>query len=476
MAYEALYTKGRPKKLAQLIGQEHIVNALTRAASGNRLSHAYLLVGTRGTGKTTTARILAKTMNCERVLEAQQSGRALTAKDIPCNECASCRSIDSSPDNVEFDAASNRSVDDISRVLATAYLAPIQSRVKTFIIDEVHMLSTEAINSILKLIEEPPPNVAFFLATTELNKVPMTIRSRCQVLNFRLIPQETIAPYLLKLAARLDVELEEAAAKKIARIAEGSMRDAITYLDQCYAMSDEKISLDDVNATLGLVSDADLDEIIAAVKAKNRAAVGQAINHAFQSGLSSVSIAEALITRLRDLEFEKMNMRSDSELQALDAFVDAMRKATLEMNGSGIPDIILEMTLLKLTTPKIIPLAAPAEKSELPAAPPARKLTGNLDDDKEIIYDIVDSLPASSGNLRNFFSSSIVITNIADDTVTLGFKSPTMKKSFLDYHQTKFEKILAQEFGRPMKVEILVDAKLKIPMLDRVKKNPIKTS
>ena len=192
MAYEALYTRGRPKNLAQLVGQEHISKALTRAVISNRLSHAYLLVGTRGTGKTSTARLLAKTMNCEKVLAAQQAGEPIAAVDIPCGNCPACLSIDSSPDNVEFDAASNRSVEDVSRLLSTAYLAPLQARVKTFIIDEIHMLSNEAINSILKLIEEPPPNVAFFLATTEINKVPMTIRSRCQVMNFRLIPTDKI--------------------------------------------------------------------------------------------------------------------------------------------------------------------------------------------------------------------------------------------------------------------------------------------
>ena len=181
MAYEALYRKIRPKTLAQLIGQEHITTALTRAISNDRLSHAHLLVGTRGTGKTSTARLLAKAMNCEKVLEAQQSKQPLSPKDIPCGKCHSCLSIKSSPDNVEFDAASNRSVEDVTRLLSTAGMAPLQSRVKTFIIDEVHMLSFEAVNSILKLIEEPPPNVAFFLATTEFNKVPQTIRSRCQI-------------------------------------------------------------------------------------------------------------------------------------------------------------------------------------------------------------------------------------------------------------------------------------------------------
>lgn len=361
MAYEALYTRGRPKRFSNLVGQEHIVNALTRAVSSNRLSHAFLLVGTRGTGKTSTARLLAKAMNCEKVLEAQKNGTSLKPSDIPCNECKSCKSIDSSPDNVEFDAASNRSVEDVTRLLSTAYLAPLQSKVKTFIIDEVHMLSNEAINSILKLIEEPPPNVAFFLATTELNKVPMTIRSRCQVLNFRLIPQEIIAPYLVKIAERIPVEIEDDAAQKIARLAEGSMRDAMTYLDQCYAMTGGKITLNDVNETLGLVSDADLDEIISAVQSQSRAGIAAAVKNAFKSGLSSVVIAESLITRLRDLEFEILEGRKSSQLQNFDYFIDAVRKATFEMQNSGIPDIILEMTLLKLATPQIVSAAPPVQ-------------------------------------------------------------------------------------------------------------------
>ena len=462
MAYEALYTRGRPKNLAQLVGQDHISKALTRAVISNRLSHAYLLVGTRGTGKTSTARLLAKTMNCEKVLAAQQAGEPIAAADIPCGKCAACLSIDSSPDNVEFDAASNRSVEDVSRLLSTAYLAPLQSRVKTFIIDEIHMLSNEAINSILKLIEEPPPNVAFFLATTEINKVPMTIRSRCQVLNFRLIPTDKIEPYLGRLANRLGVELEEAAAKKIARLAEGSMRDAMTYLDQCYAMADEKISLADVNDALGLVSDADLDEIISAVKAKNRADIASAVNHAFRSGLSSISIAEALITRLRDLEFEMLDRRNDSALQEMDTFVDAVRKAALEMQSSGVPDIILEMTLMKLAAPKIISAAVPiAAAANIPSA---KTLTGSLDADKKIIYDILDG---TGTTLRGSLNDAAV-TQTSADTVTFTFKRKLTRELFDTSYRAELEKIFAREFGRQIKIETAVDENLANPQLDRV--------
>ena len=463
MAYEALYTRGRPKNLAQLVGQEHIARALTSAVMRNRLSHAYLLVGTRGTGKTSTARLLAKTMNCEVVLDAQKSGKTLAAGEIPCGKCPACLSIDSSPDNVEFDAASNRSVEDITRLLSTAYMAPLQSRVKTFIIDEIHMLSNEAINSILKLIEEPPPNVAFFLATTELNKVPMTIRSRCQVLNFRLIPPDKIENYLHKLAARLEVELEDEAAKKIARLAEGSMRDAITYLDQCYAMADKKISLADVNDTLGLVSDADLDEIISAVKAQNRAEVAKSVSHAFQSGLSSISIAEALITRLRDLEFSILGRQDDSEFRTLDRFVDTLRKAAQEMQSSGVPDIILEMTLMKLAAPEFVPVAQiPAPAANIPSA--AKTLTGNLDADKKILYDIVEKV---GGSLRGFLKDA-AFTQTTANSVTLTFKGGFTCGVFKTNAHAEFENILTAEFGRKITVETAVDENIQTSALDRV--------
>ena len=473
MAYEALYTRGRPKTLSHLVGQEHISTALTRAILSERLSHAYLLVGTRGTGKTSTARLLAKAMNCDTVHDALQNKKILTAKEIPCNKCASCLSIDSSPDNVEFDAASNRSVEDVTRLLSTAHLAPLQSRVKTFIIDEVHMLSFEAVNSILKLIEEPPPNVAFFLATTELQKVPMTIRSRCQVLNFRLIPQEIISNHLKKFAKKLEVDLEDDAAKKIARLAEGSMRDALTYLDQCYSMADEKISLDDVNKTLGLISDADLDEIISAVKNKNRAEVGKAITHAFQSGLTSISIAESLITRLRDLEFEIIDGKKNSELQEIENFVGEIRKAILEMQGSGVPDIILEMTLMNLAAEKIISVQSVPQKISEPQKNfgeekiiPAKKIpeekitapsvdAGSLDGNTKFFYDMFEKLRGDK-----FLYAILMQTTVkkfSDDVLTISFKGQGLVNVFENSHREKLEMHLEKFTGRKIKVEAVVD-------------------
>lgn len=456
MAYEALYTRGRPKTLSQLIGQEHISNALTRAIAIGRMSHAYLLVGTRGTGKTSTARLLAKAMNCDKVKDAQVHDYTLEKKEIPCNKCDSCLNFDSSPDNIEFDAASNRSVEDVTRLLSTAYLAPLRARIKTFIIDEVHMLSFEAVNSILKLIEEPPHNVAFFLATTEVNKVPMTIRSRCQVLNFRLIPQTTIAPYLLTLARRLNVTLHEDAARKIARLAEGSMRDALTYLDQCYAMADKEITLANVNETLGLISDESLDEIIAAVRAQDRSAVARAVTKSFRSGLAANAIAEALISRLRDIEFERLNdARNFAEF---DRIIDALRKATLEMNGSGIPDIILEMTLMRLAAPVQTFVAPPPAQVSSP--------TGNLDAGRKIFYDVITFLSAKDKALTVMLEKAVV-TNFAGDVLTLSFKSAAVA-DVIKRSLPQMEDAAKQSAGRAIKILIAVDPNLPPPLLNRM--------
>ena len=463
MAQEALYGRARPKTLAKLIGQDHISNALAQAISSDRLSHAYLLVGTRGTGKTSTARLLAKAMNCDTVRDAQKSGRPLDKKEIPCNKCDACKNFNASPDNVEFDAASNRSVEDVTRLLSTAYLAPLVSHTKTFIIDEIHMLSTEAINSILKLIEEPPPNVAFFLATTEVNKVPITIRSRCQVLNFRLIPQGTIAPYLLRIARHLEVNLHEDAAKKLARLAEGSMRDALTYFDQCYSIGGKEISLVDVDEMLGLISDEKLDKIISAVNAHDRPSTAEAITDAFSSGVAPNSIAESLITRLRDLEFAKLN-RGERSFANVDGFVDALRKSISEMYGSGIPDIILEMTLLKLAAPVIA--AAPVQMSA-PVPTTVQPSSANLDAGKKIFYDVLNKFGGQDDEINHLLKKAIV-TKFSGNAMTLGFKSATLANMFEKNNLEQFEQLISQAAGHPIKISVVVDKNMSAPILERV--------
>ena len=246
MSYVALYRKFRPQTFAEVKGQEHIVTTLQNQLKAGRIGHAYLFCGTRGTGKTTVAKILARAVNCENPRE----------DGSPCNECASCTAILSgtSTNVIEIDAASNNGVDNIREIREEVAYRPTQGRYKVYIIDEAHMLSPGAWNALLKTLEEPPEYVIFMLATTEVNKFPITILSRCQRYNFRRITAGTIARRLQDLLQEEKVEAEESAVRYIARAAEGSMRDALSLLDQCIAFYlGEKLTYGKVLDVLGTV-------------------------------------------------------------------------------------------------------------------------------------------------------------------------------------------------------------------------------
>ena len=474
MAYEALYTRTRPKHLSQLVGQDHISLPLTRAINQNRLAHAYLLVGTRGTGKTSTARLMAKAVNCDAVEAARAEGKSIEAKDIPCGKCDACLNFGSSPDNVEFDAASNRSVEDISRLLSTVYLAPMQSRVKTFIIDEVHMLSFEAVNSILKLIEEPPDNVIFFLATTEYNKVPLTIRSRCQILNFKLIAQERIADYLIRVGGHLKIEIEQEAARKLARLAKGSMRDALTLLDQCYSMIDQKnLTLELVDETLGLVADSDLDDLIDAIRSKDRLRISMLNAKVLASGITAGDFAEEIITRARDL-ITKLDSSQSDEFYFLERMIDLLRKAAVEMRASGIADIILETTLLKLASDAIYesiavvrpqPSNAPSTVEQKPSAPPVSdpldKMRDELKtdtDEKKLGKRLIDFVKryCSEGKRANLKSMLEIVKSaeLDGDKLTLTFQTDFNCKSFNETYRKQIGDIVNRLLEKTIEIEV----------------------
>ncbi len=245
MAYTALYRKFRPDSFADVKGQDAIVQTLKNQIKADRIGHAYLFCGTRGTGKTTIAKILAKTVNCEHPVDGS-----------PCNECASCRAIadGSSMNVIEIDAASNNGVDNIREIREEVAYSPTEGRYKVYIIDEVHMLSIGAFNALLKTLEEPPSYVIFILATTEVHKIPITILSRCQRYDFKRISIQTITDRLLELMREEEVEVEERAIRYIARKADGSMRDALSLLDQCIAFYlGQKLTYDHVLDVLGAV-------------------------------------------------------------------------------------------------------------------------------------------------------------------------------------------------------------------------------
>ena len=255
MAYQTLYLRWRPSGFDTLVGQAPVKQALMNALSSGRIAHAYLFTGPRGTGKTTTARIFAKALNC-------QNGPT----DHPCGECLNCRQITdgSALDVQELDAASNRGVDDIKNLNKNADFAPVNCRYKVYIIDEAHMLTTEACNALLKTLEEPPEHVVFILATTEPQKILPTIHSRCQRFDFHPITQEEIVAHLQKVAEGSDIKAEKEALELIAAASEGGMRDALSLLEQCGVMA-ETVTAETVRSVRGIIGREILRELVGAV-------------------------------------------------------------------------------------------------------------------------------------------------------------------------------------------------------------------
>jgi DNA polymerase-3 subunit gamma/tau len=256
MSYQVLARKWRPRDFPSLVGQEHVVRALRHALGEKRLHHAYLFTGTRGVGKTTLARILAKCLNCETGITAE-----------PCNRCSACQQIDAGrfPDYVELDAASNRGVDEMTQLLERSMYAPSAGRFKVFVIDEVHQLSGHAFNAMLKTLEEPPEHLKFILATTDPQKIPVTVLSRCLQFNLKQMPRDAIAVHLGKLLAEEKIVFEPEALALLARAAGGSMRDALSLLDQAIAHGGGRVAAAAVAEMLGAIDQTFLLQLLEAV-------------------------------------------------------------------------------------------------------------------------------------------------------------------------------------------------------------------
>ncbi|TDG25451.1 DNA polymerase III subunit gamma/tau [Paraburkholderia silviterrae] len=282
MTYQVLARKWRPKDFASLVGQEHVVRALTHALDGGRLHHAYLFTGTRGVGKTTLSRIFAKALNCE---------TGVTSK--PCGVCRACREIDEGRfvDYVEMDAASNRGVDEMAALLERAVYAPVDARFKVYMIDEVHMLTNHAFNAMLKTLEEPPPHVKFILATTDPQKIPVTVLSRCLQFNLKQMPAANIVEHLTHVLGEEKVEFEPQALRLLARAADGSMRDALSLTDQAIAYSANQVTEEAVRGMLGALDQSYLIRLIDALVAGDGA---QVLAIADEMSLRSLSFSTAL--------------------------------------------------------------------------------------------------------------------------------------------------------------------------------------
>ncbi len=356
--YQALYRKWRPLTFDDVVGQDHITATLKRQVQTDRLSHAYLFIGTRGTGKTTCAKILARAVNCEHPVDGN-----------PCNQCAACRGLldGSILDVVELDAASNNGVSDVRALQDEAIFSPASVKKRVYIIDEVHMLSTPAFNALLKILEEPPEHLMFILCTTELHKVLPTIVSRCQRHSFKRIEPDAIAGRLRYVAEQEGMDLTEDAASLLARLADGGMRDALSLLDQCSAH--EHIDMDAVYSAMGLAGSRRITELLDAICAGAADRALTLFDSLWKSGKDPAGILEELADLMRDVLLLQVAPRNGDallsgiyDIQELRRFAASMPADRLmdgmasiraaDLSGSN-PRRAAEMCLAGLCTPEI---------------------------------------------------------------------------------------------------------------------------
>ncbi len=359
--YIPLYRKYRPQKLEEVVGQEHIKQALSNAIARDKISHAYLFTGPRGTGKTSTARIFAKSLNCV-------NGPTVS----PCGECENCRDITNSVpmDVIEIDAASNRKVEDAQNILEKVMYAPVNSRFKIYIIDEVHMLSTTAFNALLKTLEEPPKNVIFILATTEVHKVLDTIKSRCQRFDFRRITTSDIVKHLRFISDSEKINITDDALATIAKNSAGGMRDSIALLDQLSVLGTQNaITTDDINSLLGRISFDVLRDLNSNILSSNHAGAVETLEKIYNSGNEPVQILQNLLdyfknllivknckpeiaielTQLNDLQLKDLaSQAKEIETHQIISLSDKCANYIKELKSTNNPHLWLEIAIIDL--------------------------------------------------------------------------------------------------------------------------------
>ncbi len=510
MASQVFYRKWRPRTLAEVVGQEPITQTLLNALSSSRISHAYLFCGPRGTGKTSTARILAKAVNC------------LTAGNSePCNTCSMCQAINETRalDIIEIDAASNTGVDDIRSLREKVNYAPNQARYKVYIIDEVHMLSTSASNALLKTLEEPPPHIIFILATTEVHKILPTILSRCQRFDFRRLSQADVISKLTHICSTEGIHIESEALRLIAKSATGSLRDAENLLEQLTTYYGAEVSLQQVQATLGITGDWRAKEIIKHIINNDISAGMKTINDVNSDGLDLRQFNRELVEYLRALLLVKtgsdeavdLTAEDKAELKDLAARVplEQILRAVklfgqLELGVENYSTLPLELALvdcaliqqeekdsytkptgyelrqpLKVTTPSPTPFHPEKHKPETeptstptPTAPPAvpamaTPTTTPLEAGSEIERlrlnwkQIIEQAPQDikrTSAVAILRSAGVRPMTVENNTVALAFRYPYHKEQIEKIeNQRVAERIISNFLGRPCQIQCILE-------------------
>ena len=499
---KALYRKYRPKEWAEVMGQDHIVRTLKNAIAADRVAHAYLFAGSRGTGKTTLARLLAKAVNCTNPDSTKR----------PCNECEHCKAVNDNRfmDLIEIDAASNTSVDDVRDLRDKINFSPSQGKYKIYIIDEIHMLSTAAFNALLKTLEEPPPHAIFVLATTEVHKIPATVLSRCQRHEFRRVPVGEIVTNLKMIVKAENLQADDDALIQIARQSAGGMRDAISLLDQLSSTGD-KITLALAQTVLGTATSQTVLDTLTSIMNHDPAHGLETIHKALDAGADPRSLARQIVEYLRGLMLIQMGNANQVEATAdvkkqmqahaksfstsdVLRMMKAFNHAATDLRGGWQPSLSLELALaevLDAPNESIPTLAAPrqANKSQpfdhaqdRPAAAPrtesqpqaereavshpqqVEKSVVNAGDVIKAWKHISASLPKAQANLSALMNSVRMI-DVQGKTLILGLASDVLVSKIDKPDQIEaIQKLIKDEFGADVSVRCVVtNAKGKIP-------------
>lgn len=475
MAYKALYRTYRPADFSEIAGQEHITRTFKNALKSNKLAHAYLFSGPRGTGKTSIAKIIAKAVNCEKA-----------PIENPCNECDICKGIDNNTINdvIEIDAASNNGVDEIREIRDKVKYLPGIGRFKVYIIDEVHMLSTGAFNALLKTLEEPPKHVIFILATTEPHKIPATIHSRCQRFDFRGVSIPEMIHRLNTIIEEENIQIGKQAIKVIAESAEGGMRDAISLLDQVVSYSDSKVTADDVHTIRGTVSNERLLDIATAIYQNNSVEAIRILDDLIDSGKESKRLVDNLIMFYRDmLIFKNTNVTEDVQTifsnrhfielsrqlsnHMIFYYIDVLNKTQNDIKWSNSARLYVELALIKMVD-KI-------EKQEIVFQDEINRLQDEIIELKEQMNEPRETVHKPTQKSVNNDDEPVNLQDVIDeqddeitseDTFDQSSSNPVASEDDEPSISTIFDQPITEEKPDKQKVKPVVEPVAKSPILE----------